>query len=68
MAKGVLYLVAVLDWHTRYVLNWELSNTLDVGFYLRTLATHPAPYIFNSDQGSQFTSQLFEQALLAAGC
>lgn len=68
MAKGFLYLVAVLDWHTRYVLSWELSNTLDVGFCLHTLATHYAPYIFNSDQTSQFTSQLFEQALLAAGC
>ena len=44
MAKDVFYLVAVLDWHTRYVPSWELSNTLDVGFCLRTLATHPAPY------------------------
>ncbi|GAA4012705.1 hypothetical protein GCM10022408_26860 [Hymenobacter fastidiosus] len=72
MAKGFLYLVAVLDWHSRYVLSWELSNTLDVGFCLTALgaalALQPAPYIFNSDQGSQFTSQLFEQALLAAGC
>jgi transposase InsO family protein len=56
-AKGVLYLVTVIDWHTHYVLSWELSNTLDVGFCRRTLATHPAPYIFNSDQGSQFFAQ-----------
>ena len=72
MAHGFLYLVAVLDWHARYVLSWELSNTLDVGFCLTAfhtaLAQHPAPYIFNSDQGSQFTSQPFEQALLQAGC
>lgn len=70
MAKGFLYLV--LDWHARYVLSWELSNTLDIGFCLTALgaalATQPAPFIFNSDQGSQFTSTAFEQALLAAGC
>ncbi|SHL96212.1 putative transposase [Hymenobacter psychrotolerans DSM 18569] len=72
MARGFLYLVAVLDWHSRYVLSWELSNTLDVGFCLTALADalrqQPAPYIFNSDQGSQFTSTAFEHALLAAGC
>ena len=72
MAKGFLYLVAVLDWHARYVPSWELSNTLDVGFCLLALRTalaqHPAPLIFNSDQGSQFTRQPFEQALLQAGC
>ena len=72
MAKGFLYLVAVLNWHARYVLSWELSNTLDVGFCLLALRTalaqHPAPLIFNSDQGSQFTSQPFERALLQAGC
>lgn len=53
MTKDVLYLVTVFDWHTRYVLSWELSNTLDMGFYLRMLATHPAPYILNSDQSNQ---------------
>jgi len=72
MAKGFLYLVAVLDWHSRYVLSWELSNTLDVGFCLTALGSalrqQPAPYIFNSDQGSQVTSTAFEQALLQAGC
>lgn len=72
MARGFLYLVAVLDWHSRYVLSWGLSNTLDVGFCLTALADalrqQPAPCIFNSDQGSQFTSAGFEQALLAAGC
>jgi len=72
MARGFLYLVAVLDWHSRYVLSWELSNTLDVGFCLSALGSalrqQPAPHIFNSDQGSQFTSTAFEQALLRAGC
>ena len=72
MAWGLLYLVAVLDWHSRYVLSWELSSTLYVGFCLTALhaamTTQPAPFIFNSDQGSQFTSPPFEQALLAAGC
>lgn len=72
MAQGFLYLTAVLDWHSRYVLSWELSNTLDVGFCLQALAAAlrqaPAPYIFNSDQGSQFTCPAYEHALLTAGC
>ena len=53
MAKGFRYLAAVLDWHSRYVLSWQLSNSLDVGFCLQTLAdalrVAPAPHIFNSD-------------------
>jgi len=53
------------------VLSWELSNTRDVGFCLTAfhaaLARRPVPYLFNSDQGSQFTSPPFEQALLQAG-
>ena len=53
MAKSFLYLAAVLDWHSRYVLSWQLSNTLDVGFCLHALDTAlrraPAPYLFNSD-------------------
>lgn len=72
MAQGFLYLTAVLDWHSRYVLSWELSNTLAVDFCLSALAEAlrqaPAPYIFNSDQGSQFTCPAYEQALLQAGC
>ena len=72
MVKGFLYLAAVLDWHSRYMLSWQLSNSLDVGFCLQALAdalrVAPAPYIFNSDQGSQFTSLAYEHALLAAGC
>ena len=72
LVKGFRYLAAVLDWHARYVLSWQRSNTLDVGFCLQTLAdalhVAPAPHIFNSDQGSQFTSLAYERALLAAGC
>ena len=72
VAKGFLYLAAVLDWHSRYVLSWQLSNSLDVGSCLQALAdalrVAPAPHSFNSDQGSQFTSQAYEQALLTAGC
>ena len=51
MAKGFFYLTAVLDWHSRYVLNWQFSNSLDVGFCLQVLAdalrVAPAPHIFN---------------------
>jgi putative transposase len=72
MAKDFLYLAAVLDWYSHYVLSWQLSNSLDVGFCLRALAdalrVAPAPYSFNSDQGSQSTSLAYEQALLDAGC
>ena len=71
MAKGLLYLAAVLNWHLRYVLSWRLSHTLDVGFCLQTLEdalrVAPASHIFNSDQGNQFTSLAFEQTLLKAG-
>jgi len=61
MAKGFMYLFAIMDWHSRKVLGWELSNTLDTGFCLRTLnqaieATGTVPEIFNTDQGCQFTS------------
>jgi putative transposase len=62
LAQGWLYLVAVLDWHSRYVLAWEVSNTLDSAFCVRALEQALArgrPAIFNTDQGSQFTSQEF---------
>ena len=71
MPGGNVYLCAILDWHTRYVLAWELSNTLDASFCVRTvqraLAQHGAPEIFNTDQGCQFTAVEFTQPLLAAG-
>lgn len=62
MEKGFLYLVVVMDWYSRYVLSWNLSNTMDVGFCVECLegALEKAkPMIFNSDQGSQFTSNEF---------
>ena len=58
--RGFLYLVAVMDWATRHVLSWRLSNTMDAGFCVEALAEALARYgrpeIFNTDQGSQFTS------------
>lgn len=68
MEKGHVYLVAIMDWHTRAVLSWELSNTMDSGFCVRALKkafehTGTKPEIFNTDQGSQFTSQEWINAL-----
>ena len=61
--RGFLYLVAIMDWASRYVLAWRLSNTLDASFCIEALdealARHGAPEIFNTDQGSQFTSMAF---------
>ena len=68
---GFIYLCAVIDWYSRAVLAWELSNTLDAGFCTRAaeraMAEHGAPEIFNTDQGCQFTSAEFTQPLLARG-
>jgi putative transposase len=62
MARGFLYLVAIMDWASRYVLAWRLSNTLDAAFCVDALEAALAigrPEIFNTDQGSQFTSTAF---------
>ena len=71
MRRGFLYLVAVMDWATRRVLAWRLSNTMDVEFCLEAveeaMARHGRPEIFNTDQGSQFTSPRFTGLLTAAG-
>lgn len=71
MAKGFLYLVAVMDWHSRKVLSWRLSNTMDTGFCLEALeeaiARYGVPEMFNTDQGSQFTSDKFTGILNAHG-
>ena len=67
MSKGFMYLVAVIDWHSRYVLSWRLSNTLDTGFCVDALEqalSKGTPIIFNTDQGAQFTSLVFTQVLL----
>lgn len=67
MAKGFLYLVAVIDWHSRMVLSWRLSNTLESDFCVEALreafALYGTPEIFNTDQGSQFTSKDFTDVL-----
>lgn len=69
--KGHFYLVALMDWFSRKVLSWRISNTLDVAFCLEALqeaiARYGVPEIFNSDQGSQFTSNSFTDCLKAAG-
>ena len=62
MARGFLYLVAIIDWYSRYVLSWRLSNTLDSGFCIEALEEalrESKPEIFNTDQGTQFTSEAF---------
>ncbi len=70
MARGFLYLVAVMDWHSRYVLAWRLSNTLEAGFCAEALEEalgNGRPEVFNTDQGSQFTSWEFTQILQEQG-
>ncbi len=68
--QGFMYLVAILDWFSRYVLSWQLSNTLDNIFCFRALEralVHKKPEIFNTDQGVQFTSHGFTERLETAG-
>ena len=67
MARGFVYLVAVIDWYSRKILAWRVSNTLTADFCLEAveeaIARHGAPEIFNSDQGAQFTSAAFIELL-----
>ena len=67
MARGFMYLVAIMDWHSRRVLSWRVSNTLDTDFCIEALEEalqrFGAPEIFNTDQGSQFTSEAFTGGL-----
>ena len=71
LAQGFAYLVAVIDWYARRVLAWRIANTLEAGFCVAcledALRTHGRPEVFNSDQGSQFTSAAFTQVLLDQG-
>ena len=70
LATPFLYLVAIMDWHSRYVLAWRLSNTLEVDFCVAALEealSKGRPQIFNTDQGTQFTSEAFTSMLLAQG-
>jgi putative transposase len=66
MSRGFLYLVTIIDWYSRYVLSWRLSNTLDASFCVEALEEalmKGRPDIFNTDQGSQFTSEAFIRLL-----
>lgn len=67
MKRGFMYLVAVMDWSSRKVLSWRISNTLDTDFCVEAvkeaIARHGCPDIFNTDQGSQFTSNAFTEVL-----
>ena len=70
MRTGYMYLCAVIDWYSRYVLSWRLSNSLDGGFCLEALEAAlrgGKPEIFNTDQGVQFTARAFTGRLEAAG-
>jgi len=71
MAKGFMYLVAIIDWYSRRVLSWRVSNTLDTGFCIEALEEalqrFGAPQIFNTDQGAQFTAEAFTDVLKQHG-
>ena len=70
MRHGFMYLTAVIDWYSRYVLSWRLSNTLEVGFCLEALdeaLSRGRPEIFNTDRGTQFTSREYTGRLEDAG-
>jgi putative transposase len=71
IGRGFLYLVAIMDWASRAVLSWRLSNTMDASFCVaaleEALARFGRPEIFNTDQGSQFTGAAFTGVLAAAG-
>lgn len=71
MAKGFVYLVAVIDWYSRKVLSWRLSNSMDSDFCVdaleEALRRYGCPEIFNTDQGAQFTSEAFTDVLKEAG-
>jgi putative transposase len=71
LKRGFLYLVAIMDWHSRAVLSWRLSNTMEADFCVaaldEALNRYGVPEIFNTDQGSQFTSHEFTRVLREAG-
>ena len=70
MARGFLYLVAIIDWYSRYVLSWRLSNTMDAGFCVEALEEalrKGRPDIFNTDQGAQFIGETFTGLLQQHG-
>jgi putative transposase len=71
MAKGFCYLIAIIDWYSRYILSYRISTTLDASFCVdalnEALEKYPAPEISNTDQGSQFTGEEYTERLLSRG-
>ena len=71
LSRGFVYLVVIIDWYSRKVLSWRLSNTMDAGFCVdcleEAIKAYGRPEIFNSDQGSQFTSDCFTGVLIQNG-
>ena len=71
LPRGFVYLAAIIDWYSRKILAWRLSNTMDAGFCVdcleEAIQSHGLPDIFNSDQGSQFTSEVFTGVLIQNG-
>ncbi|WGK64716.1 IS3 family transposase [Croceiramulus getboli] len=71
MRKGFMYLTAIIDLHSRYVLNWSVSNTMDASWCAEVLEeaiqAHGRPQIINTDQGSQYTSEVFTRTVLGNG-
>lgn len=71
MARGFVYLVAIMDWYSRKVLAWRLSNSMESDFCVEALeealANYGSPKVFNTDQGAQFTSEAFTGVLIDAG-
>jgi len=71
MSKGFMYLVAIIDLYSRYVVNWSISNTMEAGWIIdvvkEAIERHGAPYLINSDQGSQFTSDDYIELLKGYG-
>jgi len=69
--SSFLYLTAIIDWYSRYVISWEIDDTLDIGFVLETCQkalSEAVPEIMNSDQGSHFTSSKYTDLFLDKGC
>jgi putative transposase len=69
--RGYVYLTAIMDWYSRYVVSWEVSNSLEATFCItalrRAFQRYGCPEIFNSDQGSQYTGEEFQRELQASG-
>jgi putative transposase len=68
LSEGFVYVVAILDWYSRYVVAWEVSDSSFCVSALERALIRAQPEIFNSDQGTQFTSLAFTKPLLAHGC